>query len=700
MDDPQLYGETFELLSFKKALESKPPILSDYKILTILVSQDDVAKLIEQNLLVKPDKGRWDSDIEADMLASLVALRKAIKDHDIKHAVSFHSSIARAKAFKVNQDVFGKVFRRYGKLETFHVSGKTPTAVRSEQIDMFAASKRSLITNARCLTEGVDVPNIDCVLFADPKKSTVDIVQAIGRALRVAKGKKFGYVLIPVLVDREQTDRKALQKKAFESVLIVLRALAANDERIVEYFRAISQGQRRIPGTKPFSIDVPEGVEIDVEDLVNSLELQLWSRLAKLSWQPFFEARRFVQSLKLETAQEWRRYCKGELPGKGKLPEDIPANPYRVYGDQGWISMGDWLGTGAVAPQLRVYRPFQQARKSVHAFRLKSTPEWKKFCKGELPEKGILPKDIPSNPNLVYKDQGWMSWPDWFGTFTSARGKFRTFKRARKFVRGLGLKGQSEWNQYCTGELPEKDRLPRDIPSNPNAAYKNQGWKNMGDWLGTFSIASRLREYRPFRESRKLVHGLALRSHAEWKKYCKEGKLPQDIPVAPDRKYKDEGWVNWGDWLGTGIVATHLRPYRTFKQARSFVHSLGLTSSPEWRKYCKGDLPKKGTLPKDIPSDPHHLYKGKGWIGMGDWLGTGIVATRLRQYRTFKEARKFARQLRLKGQSEWNKYCAGKLPEKSTLPSDIPTNPQRTYKNKGWVSVSDWLGTSRRGRNS
>ncbi len=216
MDDPQLYGETFEMLSFKKALESKPPILSDYRILTIFVSHDEVADLIQGNLFVRPDKGKWDSDIEADMLASLVALRKAIKKYRIKHAVSFHSSIARAKAFKVNQNVFSEVVKEYGKLETFHVSGKTPTAVRSDQIDMFSASKRSLITNARCLTEGVDVPNIDCVLFADPRKSTVDIVQAIGRALRVAEGKEFGYVLVPVLVDREQTVKKALHKKAFD----------------------------------------------------------------------------------------------------------------------------------------------------------------------------------------------------------------------------------------------------------------------------------------------------------------------------------------------------------------------------------------------------------------------------------------------------------------------------------------------------
>ncbi len=88
-----------------------------------------------------------------------------------------------------------------GILETFHVSGKTPTSIRSRELDEFAQAKRSLVTNARCLTEGVDVPNIDCVLFADPKRSTIDIVQAVGRALRTYEGKQLGYVIVPVLLD-------------------------------------------------------------------------------------------------------------------------------------------------------------------------------------------------------------------------------------------------------------------------------------------------------------------------------------------------------------------------------------------------------------------------------------------------------------------------------------------------------------------
>ena len=306
MDDPNLFGETFELLSFKKALESKPAILCDYKIVTIQVTRSEVAKLIKRNVFVKPDRGKWDANVEAESFAAIIALRKAMHKYPIRHAISFHNSIARAEAFKVNQESFNTTFPEYGELDTFHVSGKTPTAARSRQIDTFEAAKRGLITNARCLTEGVDVPNIDCILFADPKKSAVDIVQAVGRALRPAVEKEFGYVIVPVLLDNEVTDRTSFQRNAFDAVLITLRALAANDERIIEYFRSVSQGRQLAGGTKPVEIVVSEDIDIDAESFINSVKLHFWSRLAKLSWRPFEEAREFSRSLGLKSQNEWR----------------------------------------------------------------------------------------------------------------------------------------------------------------------------------------------------------------------------------------------------------------------------------------------------------------------------------------------------------------------------------------------------------
>jgi len=181
MDNPDIYGETFELLTFKEALEQQPPILSDYKIITMLVSAEEIAALIKQNAYVRPDTGAWTNEIEAQTLAAMIALRKAMQRYPIKHAVSFHSSIARARTFKDMNARYSDALSDAKPIDTFHVTGAMPTSMREREVREFASAPNALITNARCLTEGVDVPLIDCVLFADPKQSTVDIVQAVGR---------------------------------------------------------------------------------------------------------------------------------------------------------------------------------------------------------------------------------------------------------------------------------------------------------------------------------------------------------------------------------------------------------------------------------------------------------------------------------------------------------------------------------------
>lgn len=175
MDDPEIYGSTFELLTFKEAIAIHPPILCDYKIITIAVNKAEIKELIKNNNYLIPDKDKWDDEVEAESLASTVALNKAIKRHPINHIVSFHSSIRRAKIFKETQISFNN-FNQNHELSSYHVSGKMLTSVRDAIIKEFEISSPSLITNARCLTEGVDIPNIDSILFADPKRSVIDIV--------------------------------------------------------------------------------------------------------------------------------------------------------------------------------------------------------------------------------------------------------------------------------------------------------------------------------------------------------------------------------------------------------------------------------------------------------------------------------------------------------------------------------------------
>ena len=88
-----------------------------------------------------------------------------------------------------------------------------------------------------------------------------------------------------------------------------------------------------------------------------------------------------------------------------------------------------------------------------------------------------------------------------------------------------------------------------------------------------------------------------------------------------------------GDWLGTHRVATHRRQYLPFKKARSYVHGLRLKSQAEWRAYCKS-----GEKPDDIPANPWQVYAGKGWVGLGDWLGTAVTCNSFAQVSSFQES--------------------------------------------------------------
>jgi hypothetical protein len=262
-----------------------------------------------------------------------------------------------------------------------------------------------------------------------------------------------------------------------------------------------------------------------------------------------------------------------------------------------------------------------------------------------------------------------------------APASYLPYKKARSFARNLQLKSLTEWQNYC-----KFGKLTADIPANPHHVYANDGWAGYGDWLGTGRIAAHLREYRPFKKARALARRRGLKSQADWRNYCQSENKPDDIPGKPDRTYANAGWIGWGDWLGTGRVAPG--QHRSFGEARAFVRKLKLKSFNGWRKYCKS-----GKKPDDIPVAPDSVYENVGWSGMGDWLGTGRVATHLRQYLPYKKARAFVRARRLKTETEWREYSVS-----GKKPTDIPANPHHVYANDGWAGYGDWLGTGRKRR--
>ena len=620
MDDPKVYGETFDLLTFKDALEQKPPILSDYKVITMVIAEDEVQKLVTSNQYITPTGKDWAQEVEAQMFASMIALRKAMQKYPIKHAVSFHSSIARARAFQALNDTFSN--NTNDQLETFHVTGNTPTAVRKQTINEFAKSPRSLITNARCLTEGVDVPNIDGVLFTDPKKSTIDIVQAIGRALRPSKGKEFGYVIVPVVAKNSDSE-SFIASDAFKQIMSLLRSLASNDERIIEYFRVISTG-RKIDG-KIIEIDIDEKIalQINIADFARNIETRVWEHIAKLTWRSYMEAREFVRSLHLKSREEWKRYCMNEYAHLPQKPFDIPSSP-EVYGEEYRINGGSvgWLGFG----RRRQYgwKSYDEAAKFVHTLKLKSFAEWTKYCKDELNSVPKRPDDIPRDPAAYYGDEfhrnGGMG--GWLGTGTVAMRyrKYRSYESARDFAVKLGLKNKLEWNAYCQGALKKLVKKPQDIPSDPQYRYGEE-FKINGGWGGWLGHGIKKGGWRSFEEATKFVHSLNLKSTDEWNDYClgKRPDLPErpiDIPISFRAIYKQElGDGGSRAWLGSALRRRGIDAWLQYSEAKQVIQKFKIKDSVEWGKFSKSEM-----KPDNVPATPKQVYKAE-WISWSDWLG-------------------------------------------------------------------------------
>ena len=312
-------------------------------------------------------------------------------------------------------------------------------------------------------------------------------------------------------------------------------------------------------------------------------------------YRSFSEARKFVRSLKLKSNKNWRVYCKSS-----KRPSDIPTNPNRTYKKE-WITWGDWFGTGTIAKYYIKYRPFKEARKFVHSLKLKNQSDWREYTKS-----GKKPADIPSDPNVVYKNKGWKNMGDWTGTGNLSAKEmskgYRSFENARKFARKLGLKNREEWMRYC-----KSGKKPTYIPTSP-LVYKKE-WIDYGDWLGTGYIHKKT--FSSFEKARDFAQSLNLKGQKDWHEYAKSGKLPKYIPSNPQLNYKKE-WKGWGEFLGTGNISNRDLPFLPWSEAeieyKMIAKKYGLKNRADWLRFTKTDEYKKTNLSKILPIYPERVY--------------------------------------------------------------------------------------------
>jgi hypothetical protein len=275
MDDREKFGEVFHKLGFSQAIERK--LLTDYQVAVIGVDDATYREWAERGTFVTLD-GK--TPVSARTLAGQIGLAKAMRKYDLRRTISFHSYVIRAREFAASME---KVIawmpprqRPTGNLWARYASGDMDAGKRSRLMHRLADlddGERGLLSNARCLAEGVDVPTLDGVAFIDPRRSEVDIIQAVGRAIRKADNKKVGTIVIPVFIDTDADPEVALSSSVFKPVWDVIRALRSHDEelgrQLDELRRELGRhgGKPRLP-TK-IRVDIPKTVDAAFAEAVD-----------------------------------------------------------------------------------------------------------------------------------------------------------------------------------------------------------------------------------------------------------------------------------------------------------------------------------------------------------------------------------------------------------------------------------------------
>lgn len=252
MDDEEIYGQEIYRIGFGEAVERG--LLTDYKVLVLTLSENDIPQAVQK--MVANSENEINSDDASKLIGCLNALSKQvlgdnglIKDTDpepMKRAIAFCQNIKISKkitnTFNDTSDVYldsvePKQREKLVSVSSNHIDGSMNAPQRDELLGWLKSTSADsnecrVLTNVRCLSEGVDVPALDSVLFLSARNSQVDVVQSVGRVMRKAPGKKYGYIIIPVVVPSDVEPSKALDDNdRFRVVWSVLNALRAHDDR-------------------------------------------------------------------------------------------------------------------------------------------------------------------------------------------------------------------------------------------------------------------------------------------------------------------------------------------------------------------------------------------------------------------------------------------------------------------------------------
>ncbi|MQB79455.1 type ISP restriction/modification enzyme [Limosilactobacillus reuteri] len=295
MDDEERYGKEIFRLGFGAAVAQG--YLTDYKVTVLAVSESYINKDMQRVMAA-------DNQLKVDDIGKIIGVWNAMVKRNgitgeitgapMKRAIAFTDTIKHSKAIS---EEFETVVNEYldaqstdsFQVDVHHVDGGLNALQKEEQIDWLADDSvednhARVLSNVRFLTEGIDVPNLDAIIFFSPKKSQVDIVQAVGRIMRRAEGKEYGYIILPIVVADGVDPRDALDNdKQYKQVWQVLNALRSTDERFDAEVNKLDLNKKKggkinfigVDSSPDEDITEADGLEVEQNKKPTQLELPL-----------------------------------------------------------------------------------------------------------------------------------------------------------------------------------------------------------------------------------------------------------------------------------------------------------------------------------------------------------------------------------------------------------------------------------------
>lgn len=335
MDDEALYGKVFYRLGFGDAISHG--ILTDYKLMVLAVDETVVQRDMQKSLsdaengLNIDDVGRiigvWNGMIKRETFSDTVS------GEPMKRAIAFSRTIKDSKQLS---EQFENVVNDYldnengFSVNVRHVDGGMNALEKGEALDWLASEdipedSARILSNVRFLTEGIDVPNLDAIIFLSPRKSQVDIVQAVGRIIRKFEGKDYGYIILPIVIPAGETPETILDNnKSYDVVWQVLNALRSVDERFEATINKLELNKKKPKNIQIIgvggapddpSINTGDGTYINEPQAPYQTELELeWEAVEGAIYGKIVQKvgdRRYLEDWSKDVADIARRHIQG-----------------------------------------------------------------------------------------------------------------------------------------------------------------------------------------------------------------------------------------------------------------------------------------------------------------------------------------------------------------------------------------------------